>query len=97
MEIDYFCFSAPNLTSNDYVINEEDDENTIWIKSKEKELMVAAKENNLLVLFDRTTKKFYRDNKEINLKGKIVFPRNFIPYQEELLICKWGRIYSENI
>lgn len=86
MEIDYFCFSVPSLTSNDYVINEEDDEDTIWIKFKEKELMDAAKENNLLVIFDRNTKKFYIDNKEINLKGKIVFPRSFISYEEELLI-----------
>ena len=85
MEIDYFCFSVPNLTSNDYVINEEDNENTIWIKSQEQELMVSAKENNLLVLFNRTTKKFYKDNEEINLKGKVIFPRSFIPYEEELL------------
>lgn len=85
MEIDYFCFSVPNLTSNDYVINQKDDENTIWIKSKEKELMKYAKENNLLIIFDRTTKKFYMNNEEIDIKGKIIFPRSFIPYEEELL------------
>lgn len=85
MEIDYFCFSVPNLTSNDYVINQKDDENTIWIKSKEKELMEYAKENNLLIIFDRTTKKFYMNNEEIDIKGKIIFPRSFIPYEEELL------------
>lgn len=59
MDIDYFCFSVPNLSLNDYVISENDDENTIWIKTKEKELMNSAKENNMLILFDRTTKKFY--------------------------------------
>ena len=85
MEIDYFCFSVPNLTSNDYVISQKDDENTIWIKSKEKELMEYAKENNLLIIFDRTTKKFYMNNEEIDIKGKIIFPRSFIPYEEELL------------
>ena len=85
MEIDYFCFSVPDLTSNDYVINQEDDENTKWIKTKEKELMDTARENNLLVVFDRTTKKFYMDDEEIDLTGKIVFPRSFIPYEEELL------------
>lgn len=85
MKIDYFCFSVPSLTSNDYVISEDDDENTIWIKTKEKELMDSAKENNMLIVFDRTTKKFYIDHEEIAVKGKIIFPRSFIPYEDELL------------
>ena len=85
MEIDYFCFSVPNLTLNDYVISENDNENTVWIKTKEKELMNSAKENNMLILFDRTTKKFYIGHEEIDVKGKIIFPRSFMPYEEELL------------
>lgn len=85
MEIDYFCFSVPNITLNDYVINEDDDENTIWIKTKEKELMDLAKENNMLILFDRSVKRFYMGHEEIDVKGKIIFPRYFIPYEEELL------------
>lgn len=39
MKIDYFCFSVPRLGLTDYCISENDDENTIWIKTKEKELM----------------------------------------------------------
>ncbi len=85
MEIDYFCFSVPSLTSNDYVIIEDDDENTIWIKTKEKELMDSAKKNNMLIVFDRSTKKFYMDHEEIAVKGKIIFPRSFMPYEGELL------------
>jgi len=85
MEIDYFCFSVPNIILNDYIISENDDENTVWIKTKEKELMNLAKENNMLILFDRTTKKFYMDHEETSVKGKIIFPRSFIPYEKELL------------
>lgn len=85
MKIDYFCFSVPNLTSNDYVINEKDNENTVWIKSKEKKLMDAAKEANLLILFDRRTKKFYLNYEEVDIKGKVIFPRSFILYEKELL------------
>ena len=44
MKIDYFCFSIPSLGTTDYSISENDDENTIWIKTKEQELMDAAKE-----------------------------------------------------
>ncbi len=85
MDIDYFCFSVPSLDTDDYTIKEEDDENLIWIKSKEKELMNTAKENGLLVVFDRSTKKFYIDYEEVDLKGKKIFPRSFIPYEKELL------------
>ena len=39
MKIDYFCFSVPCLGMTDYTISENDDENAIWIKTKEQELM----------------------------------------------------------
>lgn len=74
MKIDYFCFSVPSLGTTDYSISEDDDENTIWIKTKEQELMNAAKANNMLIVFDRSTKKFYMDSEEINVKDKIIFP-----------------------
>lgn len=85
MKIDYFCFSIPSLYQNDYILNKKDDENDIWIKNKEKELMDSARENNILIVFDRTTKKFYMNNKEFDVKGKVIFPRSFILYEEELL------------
>ena len=85
MKIDYFCFSIPSLYQNDYILNKKDDENDIWIKHKEKELMDSARENNILIVFDRTTKKFYMNNKEFDVKGKVIFPRSFILYEEELL------------
>lgn len=86
MKIDYFCFSVPSLESTDYDIKENDDENTIWIKTKEQELMDEAKKHNRLILFDRTTKKFYIENQEMDIANKIIFPRSFLPYEEELLI-----------
>ena len=85
MKIDYFCFSVPSLGTTDYSISENDDENTIWIKTKEQELMNAAKANNMLIVFDRSTKKFYMDSEEINVKDKIIFPRSFISSEKELL------------
>lgn len=85
MKIDYFCFSVPNLNSNDYFISDEDDENLTWIKTKEKELMDSASKNNMLIVFDRSSKKFYIGNEEVDVKNKVVFPRSFIPYEEELL------------
>lgn len=85
MKIDYFCFSVPNLGSTDYSISEEDDEDAIWIKTKEQELMEAARANNMLMVFDRSTKKFYVGSEEIEIKGKVIFPRSFISTEEELL------------
>lgn len=85
MKIDYFCVSVPSLDSTDFIINKDDSENTVWIKTKDKELMDSASDNNLLILFDRTTKKFYLDGREIDVKGLVIFPRTFIPYEEELL------------
>ena len=85
MKIDYFCFSVPSLGTTDYSISENDDENTIWIKTKEQELMNAAKANDMLIVFDRSTKKFYMDSEEINVKDKTIFPRSFISGEKELL------------
>lgn len=85
MKIDYFCFSVPNLNSTDYVLNKKDDENIIWVKNNEKELMNQAKECDMLILFDRETKKFYKDNNEFDVQDKTIFPRCFIPYVQELL------------
>jgi len=85
MKIDYFCFSVPSLGTTDYSISENDDENTIWIKTKEQELMDAAKANNMLIVFDRNTKKFYMGSEEIEVMDKVIFPRSFITTEEELL------------
>lgn len=85
MKIDYFCFSVPSLGLTDYLINENDDENTIWIKNKENELMDSAKKNNILIVFDRTTKRFYIDSEEIDVGNKVIFPRSFVSYEDELL------------
>lgn len=85
MKIDYFCFSVPCLGITDYVLNEEDSENTLWVKSKEIELMDLVRKNNMLIVFDRTTKKFYNEEGEVDIEGKVIFPRSFIPYREELL------------
>ena len=85
MKIDYFCFSVPCLGTTDYSISENDDENTIWIKTKEQELMDAAKANDMLIVFDRNTKKFYMNSEEIDIKDKVIFPRSFISTEKELL------------
>lgn len=85
MKVDFFCFSVPSLGTTDYYISEDDDENTIWIKTKEKELMDSVEKNNMLIVFDRTNKRFYIGNEEISVKDKVIFPRSFIPYEEELL------------
>lgn len=85
MKIDYFCFSVPSLGTTDYSISENDDDNTIWIKTKEQELMDAAKANNMLIVFDRNTKKFYMGSEEIEVMDKVIFPRSFITTEEELL------------
>ncbi len=85
MKIDYFCFSVPCLGMTDYNVSENDDENTIWIKTKEQELMDDAKTSDMLIVFDRTTEKFYKDGREINVRGKVIFPRSFISTEKELL------------
>lgn len=85
LKIDYFCFSVPTLNSTDYMINEDDDENIVWIKNQEQKLINTAKANDMLIVFDRTTKKFYIDFQEINIRGYNIFPRSIIPYEEELL------------
>ena len=61
--------------------------------------MNLVSENKMLVVFDRTTKKFYFDNEEIDIKNKVIFPRSFIPYEEELLsyLEKQGAISIQTI
>lgn len=97
MELDYFCFSVPSLDSTDNIITENDDENATWIKTKDTELMASAKEHNLCIIYDRNTKKFYKDNEEIDIQGKVLFPRSHIQYEEELLakIAEFGGISIE--
>lgn len=85
MKIDYFCFSIPRLGETDYVINKEDDENVRWIKSKDQELLDLTRKHNMAIFFDRTTKKFYDEVGEIDVKDKVIFPRSFISYADELL------------
>ncbi len=83
MKVDYFCFSVPNLGTTDYNISDDDDENTIWIKTKEKELMDSAQKNNMLIVFNRTDKKFYLNGEEFDVKGSVIFPRSFMCYAED--------------
>lgn len=85
MKIDYFCFSVPSLNSTDYVITPNDDENEVWVKTKEKELLEEASNNNMLIVYDRTTKKFYKDEIEFDISGLNIFPRCSLANQEELL------------
>lgn len=85
MKIDYFCFSVPTLDTTDYEISEQDSENTVWIKTKNQELMEDAKENGMLLTFDRTTKNFYKGFDLIDIKGLTIFPISFMPYEDELL------------
>ena len=84
-KIDYFCFSVPKLGDTDYNIAEKDDENTVWLKKTEKALMKQAQENNMLVIYDRLSKNFYKDGKLFDIKEKTIFPKTFIPYEKELL------------
>ena len=89
MKIDYFCFSVPCLGTTDYSISENDDENTIWIKTKEQELMDAAKERDMLIVFDRNTKKFYIDSEEIEIRDKVIFEakrNNFLKIKDVYLV-----------
>lgn len=47
--------------------------------------MDAAKERDMLIVFDRNTKKFYIDSEEIEIRDKVIFPRSFISTEKELL------------
>lgn len=40
---------------------------------------------DMLIVFDRNTKKFYMDSEEIEIRGKVIFPRSFISTEKELL------------
>ena len=85
MEIEYLCFTVPSFDSSDDIITEGDDENTIWIKTKDKELREKAEKNKICIIFDRITKKFYKEGEEFDIQNKVIFPRSHIQYEEELL------------
>ena len=85
MNIDYFCFTVPNLDSSDFVITEKDDENTRWVKDQDLKLMKKASNAGMLIIFDRETQRFYKDSKPIDIRGLKIFPRSFIPYEKELI------------
>jgi hypothetical protein len=99
MKIDYICFSAQNLNSNDFIVEENDDENMVWIKSMEQKLIQRAKEKNILLIFNRENKKFYHNNEEIDITNKVIFPRSNIEHEKELLeeIEKNGGLSIETI
>ena len=69
MEIEYLCFTVPSLDSSDDIITEGDDENTIWIKTKDKELREKAEKNKICIIFDRITKKFYKEGEEFDIQN----------------------------
>lgn len=47
--------------------------------------MDATKERDMLIVFDKNTKKFYIDSEEIEIMDKVIFPRSFISTEKELL------------
>lgn len=85
MKIDYFCFSVPSLNTTDFVIEDTDSENVRWIKEQDMALMESVCEKDMLIVFDRETKKFYDKRGEIDVQGKVIFPRCFIPYASEFM------------
>lgn len=85
MRIEYFCFSVPSLGSTDFAINENDGENVRWIKTEEEKFYLRALKEDKVIVFNRTTKKFYKNDKEFDVTGKKIFPRAFLPYINELL------------
>ncbi len=99
MDIEYLCFSVPSIDGTDDIIHDGDDENTIWIKTKDRELRETAKRNNMSIVFDRTTKKFYKLGQEFDISGKVIFPRSHIAYEKELIsnILEQGGIPIETM
>ncbi|MBE7074902.1 MAG: hypothetical protein E7376_02875 [Clostridiales bacterium] len=83
---DYFCFSVPNLNETDFSPSEKDNENVAWIKAEDLKLFKGVAKANRLIVFNREDKKFYKNGKEINVKGLKIFPKCFIPYAKELLM-----------
>ena len=82
---DYFCYSVPKLGHTDFEPCDKDNENIAWIKAEDLKLFNGAQKIDKLIVFSREDGKFYRNGKEINVKGLKVFPRCFIPYAKELL------------
>ena len=89
MKIDCFCFSAPWLVTTNYNISENDDDNTIQIKTKEQELIDFVKDKDVMIVFDRNTKKFYMVVKQIVIK-KLEF---FYLFFQTIILNKKGIIY----
>ena len=86
MKIDCFCFSAPWLATTNYNISENDDDNTIQIKTKEQELIDFVKDKDVMIVFDRNTKKFYMVVKQIVIK-KLEF---FYLFFQTIILNKKG-------
>ena len=89
MKIDCFCFSAPWLATTNYNISENDDDNTIQIKTKEQKLIDFVKDKDVMIVFDRNTKKFYMVVKQIVIK-KLEF---FYLFFQTIILNKKGIIY----
>ena len=89
MKIDCFFFSAPWLATTNYNISENDDDNTIQIKTKEQELIDFVKDKDVMIVFDRNTKKFYMVVKQIVIK-KLEF---FYLFFQTIILNKKGIIY----
>ena len=89
MKIDCFCFSAPWLATTNYNISENDDDNTIQIKTKEQELIDFVKDKDVMIVFDRNTKKFYMVVKQIVIK-KLEF---FYLFFQTIILNKKGIKY----
>ena len=89
MKIDCFCFNAPWLATTNYNISENDDDNTIQIKTKEQELIYFVKDKDVIIVFDRNTKKFYMVVKQIVIK-KLEF---FYLFFQTIILNKKGIIY----
>lgn len=82
---DYFCYSVPQRGESDLNIQDTDNENTIWIKTQEKKLISQATQLDILIIFDRTTRKFYKNDQEIDITNLRLFPRSFIKWEKDLI------------
>jgi len=82
---DYFCYTVPNPETNDFTIKDTDDEDTTWTKTQESQLITKTIQLDKLIVYDRTTKKFYKNNQEISINGLKLFPRSLIKWEKDLL------------
>lgn len=85
MKIDYYCWTEKSLGISDWALAEYDDENMRWVKTQELKQIEKAQKQDKFIVFDRTTKCFYKNGKEIDIKDKVVFPRAFTYYEKELM------------